>query len=164
MRSTDCADGMINDFQACNFSPQQLVCGKAGAPASGQCLAANQADALQKIFGGARNSRGESLYGDFAWDTGIAQPAWRSMHLGSAGGVPANATLGVDVLRNFVLTPPDPDFDPLQLRFRSRHGAHSRDRGDQRRQRHAAHHASPDAAARSSSITGCPTRRCPPAR
>ncbi len=111
------ADGMINDFRACHFSPQQLVCGKDGAPASGQCLAAGQADALQKIFGGARNSRGESLYGYFPYDTGIAQPAWRSMHLGSEGRAPANATLGVDVLRDFVLTPPDPQFDPLRFDF-----------------------------------------------
>lgn len=111
------ADGMINDFRACHFSPQQLVCGKSGAPTDGQCLSVAQAGALEKIFGGARNSRGESLYGNFPYDTGIAQPAWRAMHLGSAGRVPANATLGVDVLRNFVLTPPDPDFDPLRFDF-----------------------------------------------
>jgi feruloyl esterase len=110
-------DGMINDFKACRFTPQDLVCGKAGAPAPGQCLVAKQADALQKIFAGARNSRGESLYGGFAWDTGIALPAWRSMHLGNAGGTPANATLGGDVLRNYVLTPPDPAFDPLRFDF-----------------------------------------------
>jgi feruloyl esterase len=111
------ADGMINDFQACRFSPQELVCGKAGAPATGQCLAPNQADTLEKIFGGARNSRGESLYGSFAWDTGIALPAWRSMHLGNPGGAPANASLGGDTLRSFSMTPPDPAFDLLRFDF-----------------------------------------------
>jgi feruloyl esterase len=111
------ADGMINDFKACRFSPQELVCGKAGAPAANACLTAKQADGLQEIFGGAHNSRGESLYGNYAWDTGIAQPAWRSMHLGSPGGQPANATLGGDVLRNFVFTPPAPDYDVLTFNF-----------------------------------------------
>jgi len=111
------ADGMINDFKACRFSPAELVCGSPGAPGIGQCLTAGQADALEKIFSGARNSRGESLYGDFAWDTGISLPAWRSMHLGNPGGTPGNASLGADVLRNYVLTPPDPQFDPLRFDF-----------------------------------------------
>jgi feruloyl esterase len=111
------ADGMINDFKACRFNPRELECAKAGAPAAGQCLAPHQSDTLEQIFGGARNSRGESLYGNFAWDTGIALPAWRSMHLGTAGGNPGNASLGVDVLRNYVLTPPDPAFDPLRFDF-----------------------------------------------
>ncbi len=68
-------------------------------------------------MGGARNSRGESLYGSFPYDTGIAAPAWRSMHLGSATSAPANATLGRDTLREFSMTPPDPSLDPLQVRL-----------------------------------------------
>src|SRR5690606_28507649 len=95
------ADGMINDFEACGFDPGSLQCGTAGNDAGGQCLAEEQVVALRDIFGGARNSRGESLYGPFTFDTGIANPAWRSMHLGSDGRPPANATLGADTLRLF---------------------------------------------------------------
>jgi feruloyl esterase len=68
-------------------------------------------------MGGARNSRGESLYGAFPYDTGIAAPAWRSMHLGSATSEPANATLGRDTLREFSITPPDPTLDPRKFDF-----------------------------------------------
>jgi feruloyl esterase len=110
-------DGMINDYQACKFHPRSVTCGSAGAPAPGQCLAPAQAETLVKIFGGARNSKGESLYGAFPYDTGIATPAWRSMHLGAAGGVPANGTLGRDSLRHYVLTPADPALDPLRFDF-----------------------------------------------
>ena len=110
-------DGMINDFQACRFDPQSLVCDSAGAPAAGGCLTAAQTGALKAIFGGARNSRGEPLYGTFPFDTGIAGPAWRGMHLGSGGNPPANATLGRDTLRNFAMTPPAPELDPLQFDF-----------------------------------------------
>jgi tannase/feruloyl esterase len=110
-------DGMVNDFQACRFTPRQLACGSKGAPPAGRCLSGNQIDALEKIFGGARNSRGEILHGSFPYDTGIAQPAWRGMHLGAPGSKPANATLGVDTLRNFVMTPPEPQFDPLTFDF-----------------------------------------------
>jgi hypothetical protein len=110
-------DGMINDFQACRFTPKSMVCDAAGAPTAGECLTAAQADALEKIFGGARNSRGEPLYGTFPFDTGIAAPAWRGMHLGSGGTPPANATLGRDTLRHFAMTPPAPELDPLRFDF-----------------------------------------------
>lgn len=110
-------DGMINDYQACRFEPKSLSCGRPAAPEAGVCLAAPQVDALEKIFGGARNSRGEILYGSFAFDTGIATPAWRGMHLGANGNPPANATLGVDTMRNYVLTPADPGLDPLKFDF-----------------------------------------------
>ncbi|MFM1887167.1 MAG: hypothetical protein RL026_2324, partial [Pseudomonadota bacterium] len=110
-------DGLINDYKACRLDARQFTCGSAGAPAAGQCLAPRQAEALAKIMGGARNSRGDALYGDFAWDTGLAGPAWRGMHLGTQGRPPANATLGADTLRNYVLTPADPNFDPLKFDF-----------------------------------------------
>jgi hypothetical protein len=110
-------DGMINDFQACRFDPKSAVCGTSGAPAAGQCLTTAQAGALKAIFGGARNSRGEPLYGTFPFDTGIATAAWRGMHLGNAGNPPANATLGRDTLRNFAMTPPAPELDPLRFDF-----------------------------------------------
>ncbi|MEO6081442.1 MAG: DUF6351 family protein [Steroidobacteraceae bacterium] len=110
-------DGMINDFQACKFDPRSQVCGTTGASSGAQCLSAAQADGLRTIMGGARNSRGESLYGSYPYDTGIAAPAWRAMHLGSADRGPANATLGRDTLREFAITPPDPTLDPLKFDF-----------------------------------------------
>lgn len=111
------SDGLINDFKACRLNPRELVCGRKGAPAAGSCLAPQQADALHKIMAGAQDSQGRSLYGDFPWDTGIALPAWRGMHLGNGTGLPANATLGADTLRNFAVTPPDPGLDPLRFDF-----------------------------------------------
>ena len=110
------ADGMINDFQACTFDPGQLTCNESDDTAS-SCLAPEQINVLRDIFGGARNSRGEPLYGSFPYDTGIAGPAWRSMHLGNDRTPPANAILGRDTLRDFVLTPPRPDLDPLDFDF-----------------------------------------------
>ncbi len=109
-------DGMVNDFKACRFDPRNQVC-KAGDAGNGQCLSAAQADGLQAIMGGARNSRGESLYGSFPYDTGIAAPAWRSMHLGTSTSAPANASLGRDTLREFSISPPDTALDPLKFDF-----------------------------------------------
>src|SRR5690606_18648907 len=69
------ADGMINDFAACNFDPASLTCPAGSTPGDSQCLDPAQAQALKDIYGGAKNSRGESLYGPFPFDTGIANPA-----------------------------------------------------------------------------------------
>lgn len=110
------ADGMINDYQACGFDPASLECGAEGGSAA-QCLSTTQVVTLKDIFGGARNSRGESLYGATPYDTGIALPAWRAMHLGAAGNPPANASLGRDTLRLFAMTPANPEFDPLSFDF-----------------------------------------------
>jgi feruloyl esterase len=110
-------DGMINDFQACRFDPASLRCGAEGSPGAPMCLSAQQIEGLKDIFGGARNSRGESLYGATPYDTGIAQPAWRAMHLGTATNPPANAWLGRDTLTLFAMTPAKPDFDPLRFDF-----------------------------------------------
>jgi hypothetical protein len=107
-------DGMINDFKACRFDPASLKCGPEGPQ---PCLSAQQIEGLKDIFGGARNSRGESLYGATPYDTGIAQPAWRQMHLGTAKDQPANAWLGRDTLRLFAVTPSNPDLDPLKFDF-----------------------------------------------
>jgi hypothetical protein len=110
-------DGMINDYKACRFDPASLRCGPESGTDDPACLSIKQVGALKDILGGARNSRGESLYGATPFDTGIAEPAWRSMHLGTSNSPPANATLGRDTLRLFSMTPADPDLDPLQFDF-----------------------------------------------
>jgi feruloyl esterase len=110
-------DGMINDYKGCRFDPASLKCGSDGSAGEQPCLSAQQIEGLKDILGGARNSRGESLYGATPFDTGIALPAWRSMHLGTATNPPANASLGRDTLRLFSMTPSNPDFDPLRFDF-----------------------------------------------
>jgi feruloyl esterase len=107
-------DGMINDYKACRFDPASLKCGSEGTQ---PCLSAQQIEGLKDIFGGARNSQGESLYGATPYDTGIALPAWRAMHLGTATSPPANASLGCDTLRLFSMTPSNPEFDPMRFDF-----------------------------------------------
>ncbi len=111
------ADGMINDFQACSFDPVQLQCGSATAPGPEQCLSQPQVSALKEIVGGARDSQGNSLYGSTVYDTGIATPAWRGMHFGNGDNPPANAGLGRDTMANYLLTPMQPDLDPLAFDF-----------------------------------------------
>lgn len=111
------ADGMINDFQACSFDPVELQCGGNTAPGPQQCLSETQVTALKEVVGGARDSQGNSLYGPTVYDTGIATPAWRGMHFGNGDNPPGNAGLGRDTMANYILTPMQPDLDPLAFDF-----------------------------------------------
>lgn len=123
------ADGMINDWQGCDFTPQQIAC-KPGQ--QGECLAPEKAAALADLFRGPLAPDGSHIYGPFNYDTGVASPAFRGMRLGtSETGEPnsADATLGLGQFKYLQLTPPEPDrgpFDPVDLAEaleRTRHSA-----------------------------------------
>jgi hypothetical protein len=122
------ADGFINDWQGCDFDPGILTC-RSGK--TDTCLSEAQVGALRDMFAGPRTSDGKSIYGPFNYDTGIAEPSWRAMHIGSSGTGKwdsADATLGLVNLSYLQLTPPDPDLDPLEFDFdhdvkRTRHTA-----------------------------------------
>jgi len=106
-------DGLINDWQNCDFDPRDLVCtgGK-----NDSCLAPDQVQVLHDLYRGPLASDGSHIYGPFNYDTGIASPAWRGIRLGSSETGESNAgdaTLGGGQLRYYQLTPPDPDFDVM---------------------------------------------------
>jgi len=106
-------DGIIANFPACKLALVQpklaaLTC--KGSKEAG-CLTMPQIAALEKVFGGAKNSKGEALYADWAWDAGIGNPGWRVWKLGMFGA-PANssinATLGSGAISAVFTTPPTP--------------------------------------------------------
>jgi hypothetical protein len=65
-------DGVIDDPRTCKFSAQANVCGKPTAPAS-NCLTIAEADAIDKIWDGPRNSQGNKIW--FGLDRGTSIPA-----------------------------------------------------------------------------------------
>lgn len=110
-------DGMINDWQGCGYDPEVLTC---EFEKTETCLSTAQVGALRDIYAGPRTSDGKSLYGPFYYDTGIAEPAWRAMHIGSSDTGEwdsADATLGLTNMSYYQLTPPDPNLDPLDFDF-----------------------------------------------
>jgi hypothetical protein len=112
------ADGIINDWRGCDFDPGVLAC---KAEKTDSCLSEAQVGALRDLYAGPRTSDGKPLYGAFNYDTGIADPIWRAMHLGSSGTGEwdaADAGLGLSNMRYYQLTPPDPNFDPMTVRSR----------------------------------------------
>src|SRR5579862_2125827 len=110
-------DGLIFNSKDCRFDPAVVACRGAKTDA---CLSAQQVSALKKVFAGPKNSRGEALYSDWPYDTGVAAPGWRALKLGSSEtGVPnsADVLLMFSGLKGFFFTPPDPGFDPMKFNF-----------------------------------------------
>ena len=105
------ADGTVEAMRACRFSPAALRC---NGDKTDRCLAAPQVEALERIFGGARDSAGRQVYAGWPWDPGIAAPGWRAWKLGTATGAQPNAlnaTLAAASLGYYFLTPPRRDLD-----------------------------------------------------
>jgi len=103
------ADGMINDWQGCDFDPGEVQC---TAAKPGSCLTGEQVEALRDLHRGPRTSSGEALYGPFNYDTGIASPTWRGMRLGTSQTGVANSAdsfLGLGAFKYLHLTPPAPE-------------------------------------------------------
>jgi feruloyl esterase len=76
--------------------------------------------ALERTFGGPRDSKGRALYFGQAWDPGLATAGWRQWELGtSQTGTPnaANATLMAGALAHEFFTPPDPAFQITAFDF-----------------------------------------------
>ena len=112
------ADGIIDNFTGCTA---EVVAPKMAAitckgPKRNSCLSAAQVAALQKVYAGARNSKGELLYSDWAWDRGIGgkigetyNQGWRAWKLGQYDA-PANsaiiATMGSASASALFVTPP----------------------------------------------------------
>ena len=66
------ADGIIDDPRTCTFSAKANVCGEPSAPAT-NCLMTAEAEAIDKIWDGPRNARGNKIW--FGLDRGTSLPA-----------------------------------------------------------------------------------------
>lgn len=106
-------DGIIANFGACRLAAVQpkLAALTCKGPKDATCLTADQVSAFERAIGGAKNSKGESLYSDWAWDVGIGNPGWRIWKLGMFAAPvnnSINATLGAGALSAIFTTPPTP--------------------------------------------------------
>lgn len=72
-------DGIVGEPRRCTFSARANVCGEPTAPATA-CLTLQEADAIDKIWDGSRNSAGERLWGGPTRGT-----PWTTLAAGSAG-------------------------------------------------------------------------------
>ena len=102
-------DGIVNNRSACqaafNIATDVPTC--TGAP-DGSCATAAQKTALQKIFGGAKNSAGQALYASFPWDAGVSGGNWRFWKLDAGfAPLPFNTLIGAGAMGYIFTSPPD---------------------------------------------------------
>lgn len=112
-------DGIVANSAACKFDPKSLLC---AGDKTDSCLAAPQVNALQKIFSGAQNSKGDKLYFTWPWDAGVGHPQndWRGWKLGTSTTTVANSRhvfLMQDALQGYFVTPPDRSLSIYQFNF-----------------------------------------------
>ena len=118
-------DGSIDNFPACTSAlvAPRLASITCKGPKRNTCLSQAQVTALEKVFGGAMNSKGEPLYSDWAWDRGLGgqghgekmaeayNVGWRIWKIG-AYDAPANSAiivgLGSGAVSAVFTTPPTP--------------------------------------------------------
>ena len=116
-------DGMIFDTADCKktFDPatlSQLQCAGAKTPT---CLLPQQVTAIQNVFKGPVDSTGNSLYSDWPYDAGIADPKWMMWTIGATLNIPGipfpipyvaqNTTQGATSAMYLFSTPPDPSLN-----------------------------------------------------
>src|SRR5437899_146124 len=58
-------DGILSDSRTCHFDAANNVCGQAGAPAAPNCLTPQEAQAVNRIWDGPRNDRGQRIWFPF---------------------------------------------------------------------------------------------------
>ncbi|MCQ4162172.1 tannase/feruloyl esterase family alpha/beta hydrolase [Roseomonas sp. GC11] len=111
------ADGSVDAMAACRFAPATLRC---TGEKTADCLSAAQVTALERVFGGAKDSAGRALYAGWSWDPGIAAPGWRAWKLGTSPTAQSNArnaVLAPASLGYYFLTPPVRNLDLLRFDF-----------------------------------------------
>lgn len=113
-------DGVIDNYPACTTAVVKphlanFICGSGthgSTPHGGTCLTSAQVTALLRIYDGAHNSSGRSLYSEWYWDAGIWDPpaasglGFQGWNVSAFGGLPANLSLGAGAVPMVFHNPP----------------------------------------------------------
>ena len=107
-------DGFVDDPRLCAFDPASLQCTGDDAPT---CLTADQVASVEKIYGGPKNSAGESLYEGFPRG-GEDQPAgWAGWITGNDGSLSLQFVFQDQFLKYLAFAVDDPTFDCRSFDF-----------------------------------------------
>lgn len=103
-------DGIINAWESCDFKPEMVE----------NEIGAEKVALLNAIFNGAKNSRGENVYSSWPYDAGINTQGWRQWKHGDSQTAQPNSrnfTMGAASLKEYFMTPRNPDFDTMKFDF-----------------------------------------------
>jgi feruloyl esterase len=119
-------DGLIDDPRACDFSVARDVPACASGADSDSCLTPEQAEAIQKVYDGPRDSSGKQLFPGFMLGSealvtgpnGTQSSPWMGLIVPPAPGeITADFNLANNTLRYLAPLVPDPDWDYRSFNF-----------------------------------------------
>jgi hypothetical protein len=101
-------DGITGNWSACAWERVQPALQKQVCSDSADCLSHAQVEVIQRVYSGAKDSRGQALYASWPFDGGIGSDGWRIWKIGPpVGGFPGiNVAMGAPALAAIFTTPP----------------------------------------------------------
>lgn len=120
------ADGLIDDPRNCAVDVAADVPACAAGTDNEACLTPAQAEAIQKVYDGPRDSQGRQIFPGFepgseqvvAGFGGTAASTWLGLIVpATPGGATADFGLGIGTLQYLAFDPPRPDYDFRQFDF-----------------------------------------------
>jgi feruloyl esterase len=106
------ADGILDDPRRCRFDPAAMLC-KDGDAAT--CLTAPQVSALKKLYEGARDSNGRTIFPGFLPGAEEGEGGWGPWITGSAPGKGLLFTFGTGFFSDMVYDKADWDYKTANL-------------------------------------------------
>ncbi len=117
-------DGVIDNPAKCHFDPSKLLCRGAD---SDSCLTQPQLTALQNIYAGAKNSKGQQIFPGYPPGGETGPGGWGLWITGPAPEKSLDFAFNTQFFANMVFN--DPSLGFSNLRFRPRREAHGREDG-----------------------------------
>ena len=96
-------DGVIDNPARCHFDPSTLLC---QGPESDSCLTAPQVAALEKIYSGPKNSKGEQVFPGYSPGGETGQGGWSAWITGAGPGKSLQYAFGSQFFINMVYSDP----------------------------------------------------------
>jgi len=113
-------DGITGNWSACAWERVEPALQKQVCSDSADCLSKAQVEVIHRVYSGAKDSKGNSLYASWPFDGGIGSDGWRIWKIGPpAGGFPGiNVAMGATALASIFTTPPTPVGPGVDAAFR----------------------------------------------
>lgn len=107
-------DGLVFDIEGARKFDTSKLPRKINGSSEG--LTDEQINALKILFGGPKDSKGNQLYSNWAWDPGLTDAGWRKWNLGTEKDAARNVSLGADSTSHVFRTPAaDVGYDSASL-------------------------------------------------
>ncbi len=105
-------DGVIDDPTQCHFTPSTLLC---KGPDSNTCLTQPQVTALEKIYAGVKNAKGEQVFPGFSPGGEGGMNGWGGWVAGGAQGKSLQFAFGINFFQDMLYSDANWDYHKFDV-------------------------------------------------